>query len=339
MYVADPDVPTHRITGPDPEVWSLMVERNGYRTQNTSDRVAEIHRHKPTHCQVCGVASDALAPCENGQCATYVCNSCPVDNPLEGDYKGKMCPECLKGFYTTGWHVVPPRSHAEMSSVTRLGGSVLDYTFDDRYKGVDNPETGRFGTIYMSILDVTNRCTSVLQARGLAAPRQYPNKIRDNATVSKAFSSIQATITQIIEDERKEDMRTIETEWQRAWEPAGAAQPIDEMPAPDTLVSANRQAMRELNNEERRRLAGHTARVPPPKSMELDKAPAPCTAPAAESAPHQPVAQHLAHVALNPLTNKPFTIRYYAILEKRRRLPGWDAIRDFLHLVKGHQTV
>eukprot|EP00931_Biecheleriopsis_adriatica_P011948 TRINITY_DN113045_c0_g1_i1.p1 TRINITY_DN113045_c0_g1~~TRINITY_DN113045_c0_g1_i1.p1 ORF type:complete len:710 (-),score=160.11 TRINITY_DN113045_c0_g1_i1:113-2242(-) len=43
--------------------------------------------------------------------------------------------------------------------------------------------------------------------------------------------------------------------------------------------------------------------------------------------------------ATNPLTQQPFSQRYYDILEKRRKLPAWEARKEFLKLVKRNQTV
>jgi len=41
----------------------------------------------------------------------------------------------------------------------------------------------------------------------------------------------------------------------------------------------------------------------------------------------------------NPLTGKPYSKRYQDILEKRRKLPAWDARKDFLKLIKRNQVV
>merc|ERR1719201_2073987 len=42
---------------------------------------------------------------------------------------------------------------------------------------------------------------------------------------------------------------------------------------------------------------------------------------------------------LNPLTMQPYSQRYHTIFEKRRKLPAWDARKDFLKLIKKNQTV
>merc|ERR1719512_230366 len=42
---------------------------------------------------------------------------------------------------------------------------------------------------------------------------------------------------------------------------------------------------------------------------------------------------------VNPLTGVPYSARYSEILEKRRRLPAWEARKDFLRLVKRNQAV
>merc|ERR1719272_2272310 len=42
---------------------------------------------------------------------------------------------------------------------------------------------------------------------------------------------------------------------------------------------------------------------------------------------------------VNPLTEEPYSTRYYQILEKRRLLPAWEARKDFLKLIKKNQTV
>lgn len=42
---------------------------------------------------------------------------------------------------------------------------------------------------------------------------------------------------------------------------------------------------------------------------------------------------------INPLTSLPYTPRFYEILEKRRKLPAWEAKKDFLKLVKRNQAV
>jgi len=42
---------------------------------------------------------------------------------------------------------------------------------------------------------------------------------------------------------------------------------------------------------------------------------------------------------INPLTGVPYSKRYHDILEKRRRLPAWEARKDFLRLVKKNQAV
>merc|ERR1719201_2687084 len=42
---------------------------------------------------------------------------------------------------------------------------------------------------------------------------------------------------------------------------------------------------------------------------------------------------------INPLTTKPYSKRYYEIFEKRRKLPAWDARKDFLKLIKKNQVV
>eukprot|EP00928_Gymnodinium_smaydae_P072633 TRINITY_DN55969_c0_g1_i1.p1 TRINITY_DN55969_c0_g1~~TRINITY_DN55969_c0_g1_i1.p1 ORF type:complete len:723 (-),score=146.68 TRINITY_DN55969_c0_g1_i1:118-2286(-) len=43
--------------------------------------------------------------------------------------------------------------------------------------------------------------------------------------------------------------------------------------------------------------------------------------------------------AINPLTGTPYSKRYFEILEKRQKLPGWEAKKDFLKLIKKNQTV
>jgi len=42
---------------------------------------------------------------------------------------------------------------------------------------------------------------------------------------------------------------------------------------------------------------------------------------------------------INPLTQKPYSQKYRDILEKRRKLPAWEARREFLKLVKRNQVV
>jgi hypothetical protein len=42
---------------------------------------------------------------------------------------------------------------------------------------------------------------------------------------------------------------------------------------------------------------------------------------------------------INPLTGQPYSKKYYDILDKRKKLPGWDAKKDFLKLIKKNQTV
>jgi len=43
--------------------------------------------------------------------------------------------------------------------------------------------------------------------------------------------------------------------------------------------------------------------------------------------------------AINPLTGKEYSQKYFEILEKRRKLPAWDARKDFLKLIKRNQAV
>lgn len=43
--------------------------------------------------------------------------------------------------------------------------------------------------------------------------------------------------------------------------------------------------------------------------------------------------------AINPLSGVAYSKRYYDILEKRKKLPGWEAKKDFLKLIKRNQTV
>jgi len=42
---------------------------------------------------------------------------------------------------------------------------------------------------------------------------------------------------------------------------------------------------------------------------------------------------------INPLTEMPYSSRYHEILEKRKKLPAWDARKDFLKLIKKNQAV
>lgn len=44
-------------------------------------------------------------------------------------------------------------------------------------------------------------------------------------------------------------------------------------------------------------------------------------------------------VDMNPLTGLPYSSRFHEVLEKRRRLPAWEARKDFLRLIKQHQVV
>lgn len=41
----------------------------------------------------------------------------------------------------------------------------------------------------------------------------------------------------------------------------------------------------------------------------------------------------------NPLTNKPYTPRYYDILAKRKELPAWEARDKVVSLVTAHQVL
>lgn len=43
--------------------------------------------------------------------------------------------------------------------------------------------------------------------------------------------------------------------------------------------------------------------------------------------------------AINPLTGKEYSKKYYEILEKRKKLPAWEARKDFLKLIKRNQGV
>eukprot|EP00878_Enallax_costatus_P039020 GHUV01044530.1.p1 GENE.GHUV01044530.1~~GHUV01044530.1.p1 ORF type:complete len:233 (+),score=65.58 GHUV01044530.1:109-807(+) len=43
-------------------------------------------------------------------------------------------------------------------------------------------------------------------------------------------------------------------------------------------------------------------------------------------------------VILNPYTGKPYSKRYYDILQKRRGLPVWQAKEDFVNMINSHQT-
>ncbi|CEL96663.1 unnamed protein product [Vitrella brassicaformis CCMP3155] len=42
--------------------------------------------------------------------------------------------------------------------------------------------------------------------------------------------------------------------------------------------------------------------------------------------------------AISPFTNKPYSQRYYEILETRKRLPAWEAKKNFIKLVKKYQV-
>lgn len=50
-------------------------------------------------------------------------------------------------------------------------------------------------------------------------------------------------------------------------------------------------------------------------------------------------AEKRAKADVNPLTEEPYSTRYYQILEKRRMLPAWEARKDFLKLIKKNQVV
>ncbi len=43
--------------------------------------------------------------------------------------------------------------------------------------------------------------------------------------------------------------------------------------------------------------------------------------------------------ALNPYTNKPYSTRYYEILERRRELPVWQQKQEFLDTLAKNQTM
>ena len=42
---------------------------------------------------------------------------------------------------------------------------------------------------------------------------------------------------------------------------------------------------------------------------------------------------------INPYTARPFSQRYYDILEKRKGLPVWQQRDDFIKIMKSHQTL
>ncbi|CAE7250045.1 unnamed protein product [Symbiodinium pilosum] len=42
---------------------------------------------------------------------------------------------------------------------------------------------------------------------------------------------------------------------------------------------------------------------------------------------------------INPLTERAYSDRYYEILDKRQKLPAWEARKEFLKLIKRNQTV
>merc|ERR1719460_3008593 len=61
---------------------------------------------------------------------------------------------------------------------------------------------------------------------------------------------------------------------------------------------------------------------------------------AAEDAPPEKKAKiEKAEPQINPLTTQPYSKKYYEIFEKRRKLPAWDARKDFLKLIKKNQVV
>jgi hypothetical protein len=41
---------------------------------------------------------------------------------------------------------------------------------------------------------------------------------------------------------------------------------------------------------------------------------------------------------INPLTLKPYSDRYYSLAEHRKRLPAWEARKNFIKLVKKNQV-
>lgn len=42
---------------------------------------------------------------------------------------------------------------------------------------------------------------------------------------------------------------------------------------------------------------------------------------------------------INPLTSRPYSPRYYEILEKRKELPAWEARNKVVELVKEYQVL
>jgi len=42
---------------------------------------------------------------------------------------------------------------------------------------------------------------------------------------------------------------------------------------------------------------------------------------------------------INPWTGKPYSARYFEILEKRKRLPVWEQQEDFYNAIEANQTV
>ncbi|KAK3242293.1 hypothetical protein CYMTET_48013 [Cymbomonas tetramitiformis] len=58
-----------------------------------------------------------------------------------------------------------------------------------------------------------------------------------------------------------------------------------------------------------------------------------------EGPPPAPVVASTAQATINPYTGRPFSQRYFDILEKRKHLPVWQQKKDFLGIMNTHQTL